>query len=235
MPEGNQWIKAMASVFGDDTTFVLGYSPYLTVPGFLNTFIRFESLITAIQYIGFALMNNPYMGVGRNMAYRKSFFLDNKGFNDLLPITGGDDDLYVNKHATRSNTRVVAGNDSLIHSIPKKTFGSFFKQKVRHLSVGKRYKFKHRALLALFMITWMLTWYTALPLLFVSEMNMVIAIGSALAIRLILVTITTQVAVKYLGQKFEAWPVIFLDFLYSIYYISTGVVALLTKKVQWKN
>lgn len=235
-PEGNQWIKAMASEFADDTTFVLGYSPYLVKPGFLNFFIRFESLITAIQYIGFAILNIPYMGVGRNMAYRKSFFLKNKGFNNLIHITGGDDDLFVNQYAKAQNTTVVMGQESLAYSVPEITLKAFFKQKVRHLSVGKRYKFKHRLLLSLFIISWMLTWFAGIPLLFFSPTDyLLFFILPALAIRIIMLLITTQVAVKRLGQKFPAWPILFLDFLYSIYYISTGLVALLTKKVQWKN
>ncbi len=235
-PEGNQWIKAMASEFSDETTFVLGYSPYLSEPGFLNFFIRFESLITAIQYIGFALLNIPYMGVGRNMAYRKSFFLQNKGFNHLLHITGGDDDLFVNQYANAKNTTVVTGSESLSYSVPETTLKSFFRQKVRHLSVGKRYKFKHRILLSLFVLSWMLTWFIGIPLLLFPHVDFLLFfIVPVLIIRVIMLIITTQVAVKRLGQKFPAWPVLFLDFLYSIYYISTGLVALLTKKVQWKN
>jgi cellulose synthase/poly-beta-1,6-N-acetylglucosamine synthase-like glycosyltransferase len=235
-PDGNQWIKSMASEFADETTFVLGYSPYLIKPGFLNLFIRFESLITAIQYMGFALLNIPYMGVGRNMAYRKSFFLKNKGFNNLIHVTGGDDDLFVNQHAKAQNTAVVTGKESLAYSVPETTIKSFLRQKVRHLSVGKRYKFKHQILLSFFTLSWMLTWFTGIPLLFLLPPEFLfLFIIPALVVRLTFLAITMQVAVKRLGQKFPVWPVLFLDFLYSIYYISTGLIALLTKKVRWKN
>ena len=71
-PVSKQWIASMSSHFSDDSHFVLGFSPYQATTGFLNKFIRFESLVTAMQYFSFAWLGNPYMGVGRNLAYRKS-------------------------------------------------------------------------------------------------------------------------------------------------------------------
>jgi len=232
-PENKHWIRSMASQFAAETKIVIGYSPYMTRPGFLNKFIRFESLITAIQYISFALLKNPYMGVGRNLAYRKSFFLDNKGFNNLLPITGGDDDLFVNQHATASNTAISMGADSNVYSVPKTTIRDFFNQKVRHLSVGKRYRLKHRVLLGMFTLSWLISWLVGIPLLFIFQPFYWIAV--VMVIRIILLIVTTQTAAKRLGHRFEAWPVLLLDFLYSIYYLSTGLAALLTQKVKWKN
>lgn len=232
-PENKNWIRAMASQFSEETKIVIGYSPYMTKPGFLNKFIRFESLITAIQYVSFALLKNPYMGVGRNLAYRKSFFLENKGFNNLLPITGGDDDLFVNQHATASNTGISIGADATVYSVPKTTFRDFFNQKVRHLSVGKRYRFKHRLLLGTFTLSWLATWFVGIPLLFIFQPFYWIAV--LMVIRIILLIVTTQTSAKRLGHTFEAWPLVLLDFIYSIYYLSTGLTALLTQKVKWKN
>src|SRR5690606_6247461 len=71
-PASNQWIHSMSTYFQETTKIVLGYSPYVAAPGWLNRFIRLETTITAMQYIGFASAGMPYMGVGRNLAYRKS-------------------------------------------------------------------------------------------------------------------------------------------------------------------
>ncbi|NBP71584.1 MAG: glycosyltransferase, partial [Cytophagia bacterium] len=108
-PASPDWLKGLSEGIGENTEIILGYSPYQKKEGWLNRFIRFESLITALQYLGFALLKKPYMGVGRNMAYRKSLFMNNKGFTNMLSYTGGDDDLFVNKHAKGSNTSVVMG------------------------------------------------------------------------------------------------------------------------------
>jgi cellulose synthase/poly-beta-1,6-N-acetylglucosamine synthase-like glycosyltransferase len=232
-PSGTQWITSMSSRFEDQSQFVLGLSPYHKRPGFLNLFIRFESLLTSLQYFSFALLNNPYMGVGRNLAYRKSLFLEKKGFNQFLNVTGGDDDLFVNQHAKGSTTNVQFKPEAQMFSIPKSTWASFFHQKVRHLSVGKRYSLKHRILLGVFALTWIITWFTGVALLSLDITQW--WIGAALVTRIIMVMITFGIFAKQARLPFELWAVPFLDFVYSIYYISTGLVALLTKKIRWRN
>jgi glycosyltransferase involved in cell wall biosynthesis len=232
-PNGSAWISTMSSHFSEKTDFVLGYSPYLKNSGILNAFIRFEALLTGMQYISFALLGNPYMGVGRNMAYRRSMFLEAKGFNNILHITGGDDDLFVNQHARGSNTSVGIGAQSLTYSIPKTTWQTFFDQKARHLSVGRRYRLRHRFLLGLFISTWLITWFVGIPLAYYSENNYLIP--GLLGLRLVLFSVSVRQTARKLGQNFERWMVPLLDFIYAFYYLVTGLRALVTKKVRWKN
>jgi glycosyltransferase involved in cell wall biosynthesis len=232
-PSSNYWIKEMNARVDESTQFVLGFSPYKKSGGFLNLFIRFESLLTAIQYLSFGLLKVPYMGVGRNLAYRKSFFMEQKGFTDILHIEGGDDDLYVNRHATGSNTRVCLDPQARMVSIPEATFKDFARQKVRHLSVGKRYSFKHRAMLGIFMLAWLLTWFVAIPLLVTK--TFLVWTTVLLALRWIMLIAVFANSTRRLGEKFEAWALPVLDFLFSIYYISTGLATLLIKKVRWKR
>jgi glycosyltransferase involved in cell wall biosynthesis len=233
-PVGRQWITGMSTQFDDQAQIVIGYSPYQKLRGFLNLFIRFESLVTAVQYFAYSLLHNPYMGVGRNLAYRKSLFLEKKGFNEFLHVTGGDDDLFVNQHADAGNTRLQFNPETHIYSIPKLNWASFFHQKVRHLAVGKRYRMKHRILLGVFALTWIVTWFTGLPLL-VLGLPYGWIFAAALLVRVFLLMMVVRTMVTQTRIAFEWWAVPALDFLYSIYYISTGVVALLTKKIQWRN
>ncbi|MEJ7645030.1 MAG: glycosyltransferase [Chryseolinea sp.] len=232
-PSGTGWISSMSSGFSDKTEFILGYSPYMKASGFLNTLIRFDSLLTGIQYLSFASLGIPYMGVGRNLAYRRSKFLESKGFNNILHVRGGDDDLYVNEFAKSSNTVVNMVPDAHIQSIPKKSWSSFFDQKIRHLSVGKRYRFGHRLMLGLFMFTWILSWFTAAAL-FVYHVNDMV-VGGLLLLRIVVVMFVFAQSSGRLGLKFEWWLVPFLDFIYAFYYLVTGLRALVTKKVRWKN
>ncbi|HEX5169949.1 MAG TPA: glycosyltransferase [Cyclobacteriaceae bacterium] len=232
-PKGNRWIKKMTDVMDGRTNIVLGYSPYFSEASFLNLFIRFETLITAIQYLSLALLKMPYMGVGRNMAYKRSLFMDNKGFQDLMGITGGDDDLFINRHATSANTLVCLSQDTLVYSYPKRTWGSYLEQKLRHLSVGKYYRGKHKWVLGIYISTFIITWFLGLALIFAH--TMAIAIIIALVVRCLMVLITIQLASNKLGDKFSLWPVIFLDFLYAIYYLSNGLRALVTRKIKWTN
>jgi glycosyltransferase involved in cell wall biosynthesis len=232
-PAGRHWITSMASQFGDGKEIVIGYSPYAKSPGYLNSFIRFESLITGIQFMGRALRGRPYMGMGRNLAYRKSLFLDNKGFHKHMGITGGDDDLFVNEHATRENTAVCLGEDSLMRSIPKKSCREYFYQKLRHLSVGKRYKFSDKLTLGLFSLTWLSTWFVVLPIIILDP-----AAGPFLWVGFVLregvlISVVYR-ASRALRDPFEAWKTPFLDFNYAIYYLGTGLTALVSKRVRWR-
>ena len=79
-PASDQWLMDMQQPQDENTEIVLGYSPYIKRRGLLNALIRFETFFTAVNYLSFALKGMPYMGVGRNMAYKKALFFKNKGF-----------------------------------------------------------------------------------------------------------------------------------------------------------
>ena len=57
-----------------DTEIVLGYGEYHKLQGFFNKIIRWETFHTAIQYFSYTLAGMPYMGVGRNLSYKKELF-----------------------------------------------------------------------------------------------------------------------------------------------------------------
>ena len=230
-PADEQWIMGMSRHFRNEVSIVTGVSLYQKEPGLLNLFIRFEGWITALQYLGFALLGSPYMGVGRNLAYRKSLFLEKKGFNQFLGVVGGDDDLFVNQHATADNLEIELDPATRVFSVPKKTGKSLYDQKVRHLSVGKHYRLKHRILLAAFAISWMITWLVGSALISLGAAGWGMAV--TLLLRVILIIILLRTLSKKTGVPFEWWSVPLLDFLYSFYYISTGLTALSTKKIQW--
>lgn len=229
---GPNWIHGMSQQFVSDSNIVLGFSAYEKHPGLLNSFIRFETFVTAIQYVGFALMGRPYMGVGRNLAYRRKLFLESKGFHSHLDILGGDDDLFVNQNAKGETTGLALGKDVVIHSIPKKTWGEYFHQKLRHLSVGKRYKMGDRLLLGMFMFTWVLWPFTVVSLPFLG-MNAAV-VGGMILLRWICLLVLFNMGPRTLGEPFEAWKVPFLDFIYAFYYLVAGPFALVIKRVRWK-
>jgi len=228
---GPNWINGMSQHFNNNN-LVLGFSPYETHPGLLNSFIRFESFLTAIQYFGFALLGRPYMGVGRNLGYKRRLFLESKGFNDHLDVLGGDDDLFVNQHATGATTGLAMGTGVVVRSIPKKTWGEYFHQKLRHLSVGKRYKMGDKFLLGMFTLTWVLWPFTlfALPFLGISSA----IVGGVILLRWICLCALFSMAPRTLGEPFEVWKVPFLDFIYAFYYLVAGPISLGTKRVRWK-
>ena len=162
-PASDQWLAGMvAPLQNESTEIVLGISPYTHQKGFLNFLIRSETLFTAVQYVSLALAGRPYMGVGRNLLYRRDLFFRHKGFYSHMRVWGGDDDLFVNEAATSRNVAVSLHPDTFTTSAPKETWKAWKRQKQRHLNVGKRYKAGDKFLLGLITGTHVLTWLLAL-------------------------------------------------------------------------
>jgi glycosyltransferase involved in cell wall biosynthesis len=153
VPATEDWMFRMQEVFSNGVEVALGYGAYQKKSGLLNKIIRFETFHTALQYFGYALAGKPYMGVGRNLAYRKTLFFKNKGFSSINHIPSGDDDLFINKVATNKNTAVVLDKNAFTISKPKSTWKEWIRQKNRHYTTGKFYKTSHKFLLALYTVT----------------------------------------------------------------------------------
>lgn len=147
IPAGNLWLAGMAQHFDTKSSIVLGYGGILPGKGFLNQLIRFDTAFIAMQYLSFAMFGKPYMGVGRNMAYRKSLFFKNKGFASHAQLLSGDDDLFVNETANQENTTVEFQPTSHTKTPAKKTFKDWVDQKQRHYTTFHRYKLNHKILL----------------------------------------------------------------------------------------
>jgi cellulose synthase/poly-beta-1,6-N-acetylglucosamine synthase-like glycosyltransferase len=153
LPATENWINSMQSAFTKNTEIVLGYSPFQKQNGLLNKIIRFECFFTAMQYLSYALVGIPYMGVGRNLSYKKSLFLKQKGFSAHNNIPGGDDDLFINAVANKKNTTININTESFTISKPAQTWEKWIRQKNRHYTTSKYYKRIHKFLLGLFAIS----------------------------------------------------------------------------------
>lgn len=140
-PESKFWIREMMQGFANQQTeVVLGFSPYFEKSDFLNHLIGYDTLFNGLQYMGMARAGKPYMGVGRNLAYKRETFFSVGGFKGLLGNRAGDDDLFVNRIANAANTVVVNNPNSIVWSVPKTTWREWFHQKRRHLSVSPQYR-----------------------------------------------------------------------------------------------
>ncbi len=190
-PASREWLTNMASNFSDKKQLVLGYGAYEKQPGFLNKIIRFETLMTAVQYFSYAKAGNPYMGVGRNLAYTTTLYYENNGFMSHIKIPSGDDDLFVNEAGTSENTEISVNPDAFTYSLPKKKKKNWLIQKKRHYSTAKLYKPKHRFLLGSYyvfnLLFWLLApvtlftdfWIFGLGLIFIRILFQYIIIGNA--------------------------------------------------------
>jgi cellulose synthase/poly-beta-1,6-N-acetylglucosamine synthase-like glycosyltransferase len=169
-PNSEFWISSMAEKFSSEKTMVLGYGAYQKIENStLNKIIRFETLLTAIQYFSYANLGKAYMAVGRNIAYKKEEFQKVNGFKNHENILSGDDDLLLNQMANKKNVATCLSPNSFTISKPETSFKNWIKQKRRHITTANHYKACHKISLALFYISQITFWILAVLSLLVSN------------------------------------------------------------------
>jgi cellulose synthase/poly-beta-1,6-N-acetylglucosamine synthase-like glycosyltransferase len=232
-PNSKQWLKEMSSHFSNTKTIVLGYGAYSKINNsFLNKLIRFETVLTAIQYFSFSIAGIPFMGVGRNLAYRKDEFFNANGFQNHMQIPSGDDDIFINQVATDTNTAICFTKNSFTISNPKTSLRSWITQKRRHISTARHYQLKHKALLTLFFISQFLFWILGFILL-ISLFNWQITFV-LIGIRFILFYIMFIPTLKKLDEKDLALFLPFLEFFLIATQLAIFITNLITKPKHWK-
>jgi len=218
-PVDRNWISSMQQQFDNPgVKIVLGYGGYRKGKGFLNKLIQFDTLMIALQYFSFAKIGIPYMGVGRNLAYRKSFFIEKKGFVNHYHISSGDDDLFVNQNANRKNTKIEFALESHTVSEAKADMESWIYQKRRHAKTGKYYKFYHIVLLSLFPMT-TVAFYSlgAIILLMFPHLYTIIVVISLFLLRIVSQLVITKKAMVKLNEKNMLFLAPFLE-IYLLFF-----------------
>ncbi|MCX7768065.1 MAG: glycosyltransferase [Flavobacteriales bacterium] len=138
-PVSPYWIREMAAACVEPFAGVLGYSPVRPGKGFLNVLARFDHFLVALQYLGAAAWGRPFMGVGRNLAYRRSVWQAVGGFSAHSDLASGDDDLLVQAAARRFRFQVQWHPESFVFTETPSSLGQFVRRKARHFTTGWRY------------------------------------------------------------------------------------------------
>ena len=231
VPASENWIESMQSIYDDETEIVLGYGAYNKKQGFLNKLIRWETFHAAIQYLSYALAGTAYMGVGRNLSYKKAIFFRHKGFSAHNNIPGGDDDLFISAAATKHNTRINIDKDSFTLSNPPTTWSQWLAQKKRHYTTSKYYKPIHKFLLSLYAFSHFLFYpLFILSCIFYYWQFALMAFGARFMIQALVYFKTTA----KLGEK-DLFPLfLFFDIWMFFYYIIYAPALLKKPKPTWK-
>jgi glycosyltransferase involved in cell wall biosynthesis len=239
IPASPQWIRKMtAPIREEGKTFSIGYSGYQSKSGLLNKWIQFETVLTALFYLSFGLWKAPFMGVGRNLSYRKSFFLEAKAFKGLWHLEGGDDDLFVNNYATGKNSAIVIDPEATTVSIPKDTLKAYLIQKKRHLHAGKYYRGEDKRKIGLFSLSHALFWIGGLGLMIYFGIGLqwehLLIVFSIILLRSVLVWNVFGSAAKKIQGNTPSMNAPVNDFLYLAYFWVLGSVSYQAKDIQWK-
>jgi glycosyltransferase involved in cell wall biosynthesis len=239
-PVDNQWLKKMMRNFSGDTEIVLGYSKYEKLPGFLNKLIRFDTFHIALQYLSFAKAGSPYMGVGRNLAYKKPLFFKHKGFATHYHIESGDDDLFINQAATPENTKAEISPESFTVSRVKQTWQGWVEQKRRHLTTWTEYKLKHKILLGIYPFAQIFFWILFVALLLLSwhdgfPQPDIYIILSLFAFRIIVQLIIFKLAMDKLKEKDLLLLSLVAELFLLVFYPVLTISNKLFRRQKWKR
>ena len=233
------WITTMVRNFDENTEFVLGHGNYYREKGFIGKLISYDTLTIAMQYMGFAMLGYPYMGVGRNMAYRRSTFFRLKGFAGFLHIPSGDDDLLINAFGKKYNTRIEPSLEAETLSISETTFKDWYYQKLRHLSTVEVYKSGSKLWIGLEPFSRGLFYLATLLLLILGFNNPIIlavSIGTFL-FRFLIQLVIINLTAKVYNDKGFGLSIILFDIilpLVTLYLLTIGKIFRRKAKFIWK-
>ncbi len=223
MPVNDQWLRSVVNCYNKRTEIVIGYSPYVQKKSTLNRIMRFDALQNGLLFLSAALNHHPYMGVGKNLSYRKELFYRNNGFISHYTTTVGEDDLFICQVATKKNTEVLIDAENAILTTPTSSFKLWMRQKSSRYSTVSKYNTRARLSLSLFYISQFLFYASFIALLCLTP-AFCITNGSALYIPILaflfLLRFGTQLfiyskASKRLGEKGLLPGLLIYDFIFA--------------------
>jgi len=231
VPSSEHWIEKIQESYDDSTEIVLGYGAYHKKKGLLNRLIRWETFHTALQYLSYALAGKPYMGVGRNLSYKKVIFFRHKGFSSFNHISSGDDDLFINTAATKNNTKINISPEAFTLSDSPSNWNQWIKQKRRHYSTAKYYKPLHKFLLGLYSLSHFLFFPILITAIAYYSWQWSLLV---FFIRFIIQIIILYPSMKKLNEK-DLFPFfILLDLWMFFYYFIFSITLLMKPRASWK-
>ena len=230
-PATDKWLEKMVAPLANGKQIVAGYGGYYYQPGLLNAFIRWETLHTFIQYSTYALTGTPYMAVGRNLACTKDVLLMAQRSEVWNALPSGDDDLLVSIAGNAYNTAIVSDEQVFTFTNAKDTYTEWVKQKQRHISTGKYYKWPVKLLLGAYGIAHAGMWLCFFGLLFSKYWMPVLVI---MVIRCFIYWLLWMVTALKLQEKKLIYLFPFFDIAWMIYNFAFFPYITWKNKKTWK-
>ncbi len=230
VPASEFWMDKMQQYYNDGIEIVLGYGALHKKEGFFNKIVRWETMHTALQYLSYSCAGLTYMGVGRNLSYKKSVFFRHKGFSAHNHLPGGDDDLFINAAATKNNTTIALDKETFTLSEPPVDWKQWIRQKNRHYTTSKYYKTTHKFLLGLYSLSHFLFYPLFITaLIFYSWKQALVVFGIRLIIQAI---ILFKVSRKLSEEDLFPW-FLFFDIWMFFYYLIFSISPFKKPRATW--
>lgn len=231
-PKSEKWLLSMADGFENDHEIIFGIGQYEQEDTFINRIIQMDTGFIAMNYLSFALVNTPYMSVGRNVGYKKNLFKKVGGFKAHYHLSSGDDDLFVNELPKETKTAIIIDSKSQTVSVPKQSFKGFFNQKTRHVSAGMHYRWGNLLILSVFYSSSML-WYLMLPFVLYFTKLFFLVLTIAVLKKLTMYSLIRRIFSK-IDVRANYWMILLAEFIsVFIHNIAVLVTLFKSKKGTW--
>ncbi|MBR5783712.1 MAG: glycosyltransferase [Bacteroidales bacterium] len=239
VPKTNTWVAEVASHFASNKTkVVLSFSGVGADKTLLNSFIRYDNLSYMASMFGFALMGSPYTGCGRNLAYRRSFFMEKGGFIQHYNIPTGEDDIFINENASSANAVVCLSKDSYVYSESKKTFMGWVRQKKERMSTQKYYGIGRKFSLFVYPLSVVL-FYTSAVLLILQNFTSLLLLSEIVGGVVLLKWIWQILSFYFYARRFGGKKIAFFAPFFEIYFLVMNTImyfsSLKGKIKRWKQ
>ncbi len=223
--ENFMWLKELVAGYVDEhTDAVLGFCSIASKNSPFNWLQQYDNLEYSVEYLGAALQRHPFTGNGRNLSYRRSLFMKNRGFIYHYYVPDGADDMFVNQNCTGSNTQVVLTPASMTQVEPLKTVAQWHAYRKHRTVTHKYYPFGLK-LLRLVRPCSVVLFYLAGALLLAAGTMPWPVLAAALAVKLA----WQIVAAARVSQRLIVKPVVaWLSPLMEIYFLFANTILTLS-------
>uniref|UniRef100_UPI004047640B glycosyltransferase n=1 Tax=Algoriphagus sp. TaxID=1872435 RepID=UPI004047640B len=230
IPQSNQWLRKMtAPIREEGKTFAIGFAGVQKEGNSLNSWIQFETILRALFTFSFGLWKSPFTGTGKNLSYRKSFFMDKKGFRGFWNTEGGEDSLWISTHATGANSKVVINPEAIAVANPAATWKEYIIQEKQLLHSEKFFKVEDKRKMGSYGISHALYWIGGLGLLIYFGIDLqwehFLIVLSSMCMRSLLLLLLFHAASKNIQGILPKMKVLTNDFLYLGYFWVLGSIS----------
>lgn len=232
IPRSPEWVNRMRGGIEKGKELILGWSPLEGGSGILGAFLHWDSIRTAMNYSFFARIGLPYMGVGRNMLYKKDLRKKAKMPDAYYKVLSGDDDLLVAHGAARGKVEHIRHPDAHTLSPPPSSWTAYWHQRRRHAESGLHYPRAIKFLLGLLLLAELIFLGLGIALLFQPEYR-TLSISLLGALMILRGTSSFWTAKDFApGALFLLTPLFSLISMMKLIFVDVSV--LLLKPTRWR-
>ena len=243
-PASPEWVSQMSKTLSNNKKIVIGYHTLASKISLLNAFIRFDTFFYTLRYLRATLSGHPFTASSKNLAFDRSLFYEAKGVAKFYNVNTGDEDMFVNKASTSTNTTIEINPNAFIKGQEIVSFSEWFAKKVRHRVLIREFKTFNRlgfAIHDLFLVLFYMISFVILGCFFLSKTTVFVVPVELLMISggIILLKLIVQWAVfKQIMGRFKERGFLLLipvfDFMNLLILPVLLFTGLFTKRITWR-